>query len=78
MQTSCLERRVLTVQEFCAVYAVGRTKLYELWAENAGPPRFKLGSRTYISAEDADCWFTNILAAFAVSDMARNSPRKLP
>jgi excisionase family DNA binding protein len=51
-----LAPRALTVDAFCRAYAIGRSTLYRLIKDNAGPRTMKVGRRTLISIEAADEW----------------------
>lgn len=53
---------VLTIQDFCAMYRVGRTHVYHEIAEGRLPAR-KTGKRTLILRSDAEAWLFNLPAA---------------
>ncbi len=54
--------RALTVDAFCRAYAIGRSTLYRMLRDKAGPTTMKVGRRTLISVEAADEWQKSIEA----------------
>ena len=64
-----------TIREFCARYAIGRTKAYD----EIGAGRLaavKVGRRTLIGRADAEAWFCALPKATHF-DVASTEPRKL-
>jgi excisionase family DNA binding protein len=52
-------QRTMTVNEFCALYGVGRSKAYE--EINSGRLRArKAGKRTIVGGGDAETWFASL------------------
>jgi hypothetical protein len=49
--TKPVERRYLSVAEFCAANAISRSFLYKLWAGGRGPDRKNVGDRVLIPAD---------------------------
>ena len=49
-----------TIPEFCVAHRIGRSALYKLWSEGAGPRRIQVGSgrssKVLISLEAAADW----------------------
>jgi excisionase family DNA binding protein len=55
-------KRAYSINEFCHVYELGRTKAYQ--EMNAGRLRaVKIGSKTIIRADDAEEWLANLTVA---------------
>ena len=54
--TRNLDRRALTVTEFCAAHGVSRAMFYLLVEQGLAPRSFKVGARRLISIEAADDW----------------------
>ena len=52
---------LITVQEFCEKYAVGRTKAYELFNAREVEAK-KIGVRTLVVRESAENWFERLPA----------------
>ena len=50
---------LITVQEFCKKYAVGRTKAYELFNAREVEAK-KIGSRTLVVRVSAEKWFADL------------------
>jgi predicted DNA-binding transcriptional regulator AlpA len=50
------ETGVMTIPEFCAWAKIGKSTLYELWTQGAGPKRFNAGTATRISRAAAREW----------------------
>lgn len=50
---------LITVQEFCKKYAVGRTKAYELFNAREVEAK-KIGVRTLVVRESAEDWFERL------------------
>lgn len=48
--------RAFTVEEFCQIYRLCRTRFYQLWKDGELTPR-KLGGRTVVPREEAERWF---------------------
>ena len=59
-----MNKRMLTIREFSAMYGPSRTRTYELFDEGA-LRRVKFGARTYIPIEDAEAWRDELLRAQA-------------
>lgn len=53
------EPRLITIREFCARYAVGRSKAYELLNERKVEAK-KFGSSTLIVSESAEEWMASL------------------
>lgn len=51
-----VERRLLTIDNFCAMYSISRPTLYRLWGRGDGPAWVRLGGRRLIARDDADNW----------------------
>lgn len=51
-----IETAAYTIAEFCVAHRIGRSKLYQLWAEGKGPRRMYVGSKPLISREAAAEW----------------------
>jgi excisionase family DNA binding protein len=51
--------KLITIREFCARYAVGRSKAYQLLKERKVEAK-KFGSSTLIVAESAEEWMENL------------------
>lgn len=45
-----------SVDEWCQLSGISRTRFYELMAEGLAPKSFKVGKRRLISAEAAAAW----------------------
>lgn len=56
--------RALSIPEFCALYAIGRTKAYEELRSGRLRAR-KAGHRTLIAADDAEAWLSKLPLASA-------------
>lgn len=56
-------RVFLTVNEFCAVYTISRSKLYRLIQAGHGPRVTKVGDATRIHIEDASDWLDQLRSA---------------
>jgi excisionase family DNA binding protein len=54
-----MQRRALSVGQFCERYGVGRTLLYQQVQEGRLRLR-KIGRRSLIAVEDAEIWFKNL------------------
>jgi hypothetical protein len=53
-----IERKAYTIKETCAVYSIGRTKLYAEF--KAGRLRkVKLGGKSLVLVEDGDRWWAS-------------------
>jgi excisionase family DNA binding protein len=48
--------RALTIDDFCRAFGLGRSTIYRLIQQGAGPRVMKVGRRTLISVEAADEW----------------------
>lgn len=55
-QSQAVELEAYTVDSFCRAFQVGRTTLYDLWAEKRGPKVFYIGSSPRISKSAALEW----------------------
>ena len=51
------------IPSFCQAYGIGRSTLYRLWREGAGPVVMRVGRRVLISREAADDWRKRLEAA---------------
>jgi hypothetical protein len=55
-----MNKRLLTIKEFCAIYSVGPTHVWKLIGEGKLKTK-KIGSRgTRITADSADEWFASL------------------
>ena len=54
--------RAYTVEEFCRMFRVCRTRFYQLWRDKEIAPR-KLGGRTVVPVEEAERWFQSLPTA---------------
>ncbi|NCO04456.1 MAG: helix-turn-helix domain-containing protein [Alphaproteobacteria bacterium] len=59
MQINTIEKKAYSINEFCQLFSIGRTKTYQETKEGK-LPIVKIGSRTVIKAVDADTWFQNL------------------
>lgn len=50
-----MNKRMLSVNDFCRLYGIGRTKTYELIARGELRAR-RVGNRTLIPFDDAEAW----------------------
>lgn len=55
-------KRAYSINEFCQIYQLGRTKTYEEIASGR-LTAVKVGSRTIIRADDAEAWLANLMVA---------------
>ena len=51
-----VEKRALSVAEFCRSYGVSKSTFYKIVRDGVGPKLMKLGERTLISIEAVDEW----------------------
>ena len=51
-----IQNQTYTIEQFCKVYNISRSKFYLLLNANAAPRIMKVGRRTLISLEAADQW----------------------
>jgi hypothetical protein len=58
---------VLTVQQFCAAYAISRAQFYALCARKCGPDTLLVGRRRLISVEAARAWVARMSATSSKS-----------
>ena len=56
MDARSLPAATYSVDEFCRAYGLGRSTLYKLWKQGAGPRVMHVGKRTLISLEAAAEW----------------------
>ena len=59
-----MDKKMLTIKEFGAIYGPSRTRTYEMFDERV-LRRIKFGARTYIPTEDAEAWRDGLLQAQA-------------
>ena len=59
-----MDKKMLTIRDFGAIYGPSRTRTYELFDEGV-LRRVKFGTRTYIPVEDAEAWRNELLRAQA-------------
>lgn len=52
-----------SVADACRIGGFCRATLYNLWANGAGPRKFKLGKRTLIRARDFHQWISELAGA---------------
>jgi hypothetical protein len=62
-------KRVLSINEFCRAYAIGRTKAYEEIGEGR-LASFRLGCRRLILVEDAEAWLLALRTPAPPADSA--------
>ncbi|PHY21502.1 helix-turn-helix domain-containing protein [Caulobacter sp. BP25] len=53
--------RAITVDQFCRVYGLGRSKFY-LLVRDQQIKTLKIGSKTLIATEEAERWFRSLYA----------------
>ncbi len=59
-----MDKKMLTIRDFSAIYGPGRTQTYELFKQGV-LRRIKFGARTFIPTEDAEAWRDGLLQAQA-------------
>lgn len=59
MNDTTVQKRALTIAEFCERYSVGRTTTYGLMKSGA-LTIVKVGARTLIPVECAEAWFASL------------------
>jgi excisionase family DNA binding protein len=74
-EPSSLQKRALSVDEFCEMYGVERTTAYKLMG-NGDLPSKKCGTRRLIPIEAAERWFANLPAANSKSVSMRGRRTK--
>jgi hypothetical protein len=67
-------RSAFTVAQFCSEHGIGRTRYFALQKEGQGPRTYKLGPRTYISAEAAAEWRAQMEKRSAETERAGVKP----
>jgi len=60
-----VEKRALSVAEFCRSYGVSKSTFYKMVRDGVGPKLMKLGDRTLISIEAVDEWRRRLEGAAA-------------
>ena len=60
-----LQVRAYTIEEFCRIYRLCRTRFYQLWKEQEITPR-KMGGRTVVPIEEAERWFLALPTAASI------------
>jgi len=60
IETKPLTKRAFTVDEFCEIYNVGRTRFYEILNEGIGPKTKRVGKRLLIPVVEAEKWLANL------------------
>ena len=53
---AAIPQAMLTVDEFCEAHRICRATVYNLWRDDIGPDRVKVGRRTLITVEAAARW----------------------
>lgn len=53
------EKKAYSINEFCQLFSIGRTKTYDEIKEGR-LPIIKIGSRTLIKADDANQWLESL------------------
>ena len=54
-----MNKRMLSVNDFCTLYSIGRTKTYELIARRELKAR-RVGNRTLIPFDEAEAWASEL------------------